>query len=77
MGGTPMTVLQIVGFPKDEAPLELLKEILRGGADAIKESGARMIGGHSVVDEEIKYGLSVTGTVQPRQGLHQRRGRGR
>ena len=65
MGGRPLTALQIVGFPKDEAPLELLREILKGGADALAEASCNMLGGHSVVDQEIKYGLSVTGAVHP------------
>ncbi len=67
MGGVPLTVMQIVGFPKDEVPLSVLRDILRGGAETIAESGAAMVGGHSVVDQEIKYGLSVTGRVDPAQ----------
>ena len=65
MGAIPLTVLQVVGFPKDEVPLDVLSEILQGGAEAIRESGAALLGGHSVIDQEVKYGLSVTGSVHP------------
>lgn len=65
MGGVPRTVLNLVGFPTGTLPLDLLGEILKGGADKIKESGAVLIGGHTWRDDEIKYGLSVTGTVHP------------
>ena len=65
MGGSPLTVLQVVGFPKSELPLSVLTEILKGGAEVIDEAGAIVVGGHSVVDQEIKYGLSVTGMVDP------------
>ncbi len=65
MGGRPVSVLNIVGFPDKELPLEILGEILRGGAERVLASGAVMAGGHSVRDSEIKYGLSVTGVVHP------------
>jgi len=63
MGGRPLTALNIVGFPDDELPLAVLNEILRGGADKTTEAGAVIVGGHSVRDAEIKYGLAVTGVV--------------
>ena len=69
MGGTPVTALNIVAFPTAKLPLEVLTEILRGGQDKVHEAGARVIGGHTVVDDEIKFGLSVTGTVDPRAML--------
>lgn len=69
MGGVPITVMNIVGFPLKEFKLDVLKEILRGGLDATKESGAVLVGGHSVEDVELKYGLSVTGTVHPAKVL--------
>ncbi len=67
MGGEPMTAMNIVGFPVGKLPLEVLTEILRGGQDAVTEAGAILVGGHSVTDEEVKYGLSVTGRVHPSQ----------
>jgi selenide,water dikinase len=65
MGGEPLTALNIVGFPTGKLPIEVLTEILRGGQDAVRESGAVLAGGHTVVDEELKYGLSVTGRAHP------------
>ena len=66
MGGVPLTALNIVCYPMQEQPKEWLVDILRGGADKIAESGAVLLGGHTVNDPEIKYGLSVTGIVHPR-----------
>lgn len=65
-GGRPLTALNIVGFPKKLDP-ELLGEILRGGAEKVIEAGAVIVGGHSVVDSEVKYGLAVTGVIDPAQ----------
>lgn len=65
MGGDPLTALCIVGFPTGKLPLDVLTEILHGGLDKVHEAGAHIIGGHTVVDEELKYGLAVTGTVHP------------
>ncbi|MBM7560739.1 selenide,water dikinase [Fusibacter tunisiensis] len=64
MGGEPTLALNIVGFPNCLSPL-ILKDILRGGADKVKEAGALLVGGHSIEDEEPKYGLSVSGIVHP------------
>lgn len=64
MGGEPKVALNIVGFPNCLDP-EILGEILRGGADKVKEAGAVLIGGHSVQDDEPKYGLSVSGFIHP------------
>ena len=69
MGGEPLTALNIVGYPVGKAPLEVLSEILRGGQDKVAEAGAVIAGGHSVVDDEVKYGLAVTGRVHPRRLL--------
>lgn len=69
MGGRPLTVMNIVGFPDKDLPLEILGEILRGGAERVAAAGAVVVGGHSVRDSEIKYGLSVTGVVHPDQIL--------
>jgi selenide,water dikinase len=63
MGGTPITAMNLVGFP-DSLDLSILKEILKGGNSKIEESGARLCGGHSIQDNEPKYGLSVTGFVE-------------
>lgn len=65
MGGEPLTALSIVGFPSGTLPIEVLTEILRGGQDKVHEAGAFVIGGHSIIDEELKYGLAVTGRVHP------------
>ncbi len=65
MGGKPLTTLNIVGFPDDKLPIEMLGEILQGGAERVIKAGAVMVGGHTVRDGEIKYGLSVTGLVHP------------
>ncbi len=65
MGGTPITVMNIVCFPSCDLAAGILPRILEGGLDKIKESGAALVGGHSVDDPEIKYGLSVTGIVHP------------
>ena len=65
MGGEPKTAMNIVCFPKGKMAMEILGEILKGGADKVKESGAVVIGGHSIIDEEIKYGMAVTGIIHP------------
>ena len=65
MGGRPVSALNIVGFPDDKLPAEILGEILRGGGEQVLAAGAVVAGGHSVRDAEIKYGLSVTGIVHP------------
>lgn len=64
MGGEPAVALNIVAFPKTLDP-SILGDILRGGADKVREAGAVLVGGHSVQDEEPKYGLCVTGFVHP------------
>ena len=65
MGGRPLTAMNIVCFPIGKMDKEILKEILRGGLEKIHEAGAVLVGGHSVDDVELKYGLSVTGLVSP------------
>lgn len=67
MGGTPLTAMNIVGFPDKDLPGEVLVEILRGGAERCGQAGAVVVGGHSVRDAEVKYGLSVTGWIDPRR----------
>jgi selenide,water dikinase len=65
MGGKPLTALNLVMFPTKKLDSSLLKEILRGGCDKVSEAGASIAGGHSVDDNEPKYGLAVTGVVHP------------
>lgn len=65
MGGTPLTVLNIVGFPIAKLDKKILAEILRGGADKVREAGAVIAGGHSIDDTDPKFGMAVTGTVHP------------
>lgn len=65
MGGKPLTVMNLVCFPADDLPKTILQEILKGGLEKTNEAGAILVGGHSVNDKEIKYGLSVTGLVHP------------
>jgi selenide,water dikinase len=65
MGAQPKTALNIVGFPDDQLELGILNEILKGGAERVMAAGAVIVGGHTVRDVEIKYGLSVTGLVDP------------
>ena len=65
MGGEPKTALNIVGFPKGKLDLDVLTDIIRGGSERVRAAGAMLIGGHSIIDEELKYGLAVTGVVHP------------
>jgi len=65
MNARPLTAMNIVGFPDNELPLSVLGEILRGAADRVALAGAVTLGGHTLRDSEIKFGLSVTGLVDP------------
>lgn len=65
MGGKPLTALNLVMFPSKKLDMGMLKEILRGGFDKVNEAGACLVGGHTVDDEEPKYGLCVNGVVHP------------
>jgi selenide,water dikinase len=67
MGGRPITVLNIVGFPIGKLPGKVLADILRGGMDKVTEAGAITLGGHSIDDPEPKFGMAVTGLVHPKQ----------
>jgi selenide,water dikinase len=69
MGGVPKTALNLVGFPHDKADLEILGQILQGGAERCKASGTVIVGGHTVRDAEIKFGLAVTGLIHPKKVL--------
>jgi len=69
MGATPVSALNLVAYPLETLGLDVLREILRGGADAVAAAGASIVGGHSIDDPEPKYGLAVTGVVDPRAFL--------
>lgn len=65
MGAKPLTALNIAAFPDKQLPLKILSEILKGGLDACREADCALMGGHTLRDEEIKYGLAVTGIARP------------
>src|SRR5262249_2410206 len=65
MGGRPLTALNICCFPAAGVPDGVLSDILRGGFDKMREAGAALLGGHTVRDPEMKYGLAVTGLIDP------------
>ncbi len=69
MGGVPKTAMNLVAFPSKDMDLSILREILKGGIDKLREAGAVLVGGHSIEDKELKYGLSVTGFVHPKKVL--------
>lgn len=72
MGGTPKLAMNLVAFPSKEMDIAILQDILKGGMDKLKEAGVILIGGHSVEDKELKYGLSVTGFVHPERVITKR-----
>ena len=65
MGGRPVTAMNVVAFPLEQLGGDVLREILRGGLEVVAEAGAALVGGHSIDDPEPKYGLAVTGVVDP------------
>jgi selenide,water dikinase len=65
MGGVPVAAMNVVAFPLEQLGADILREILRGGADVAAAAGIAVVGGHSIDDPEPKYGMSVTGTVHP------------
>ena len=69
MGGTPKTAMNLVAFPVKEMELSVLRQVIQGGLDKLAEAGVVLIGGHSIEDRELKYGLSVTGIVHPAKVL--------
>jgi len=69
MGGTPLTGMNLVAFPIKTLPSSVLKEILLGGLSKMQEAGVALVGGHTIEDPEIKYGLAVTGLVHPKKIL--------
>ena len=69
MGGKPLTALNLVGFPDQKLPVEVLADILRGAADKAAEAGIAIVGGHTIKTEEPIFGLAVVGTVHPNKVL--------
>jgi selenide,water dikinase len=67
MGGVPLAAMNVVAFPLEQLGGDVLREIMRGGADVASGAGIAIVGGHSIDDPEPKYGLAVTGTVHPEQ----------
>ncbi len=65
MGGVPKTAMNLVAFPLKDMDISILRQIIQGGLDKMKEAGVVLLGGHSVEDKELKYGLSVTGFIHP------------
>lgn len=65
MGGTPLTALQLIGWPRDKLPFDLLGEVIAGGVAVLEQAECTLVGGHSIDDAEPKYGLAVTGVVHP------------
>ncbi len=72
MGGIPKTAMNLVAFPLKQMDIEILRQIIQGGIDKMTEAGVVLVGGHSVEDEELKYGLSVTGFIHPDRVLTKR-----
>lgn len=75
MGGKPLTAMNIVCFPVKKMDISILQQILRGGLEKMREAGVILVGGHSVEDDELKYGISVTGVIHPDKVLRNRGGR--
>ncbi|MEZ0382734.1 MULTISPECIES: selenide, water dikinase SelD [Mycobacteriaceae] len=69
MGGTPVVAINLVGWPRETLPMELMSEVLRGGLAVAQQAGCPVIGGHSVDDPEPKYGMAVTGVADPKRLL--------
>ena len=72
MGGVPKTAMNLIAFPAKELPISVLRTIIEGGLDKMREAGVVLVGGHTVEDPELKYGLSVTGFIRPDRVLTKR-----
>lgn len=72
MGGKPVISLNLIGFPNQSLPLSVMEAILKGGADKASEAGVTIVGGHSITDSAPKYGLAVTGFIDPRRIITKR-----
>jgi selenide, water dikinase len=75
MGGTPVTALNIMCFPVQTMDISIMREVLTGGIEKMREAGVVLVGGHSVDDREMKYGLAVTGTIDPHKILRKENAR--
>jgi selenide,water dikinase len=75
MGGTPVVAVNLLGWPRDVLPMELVSDVLRGGLDVTRAAGCHLAGGHSVDDPEPKYGMAVTGIADPERLLRNDSGR--
>ena len=75
MGGRPISALSVIGFPIDELDDAIMESILRGGLDKMAEADCSVIGGHSINDEEVKFGFAVTGMIDPRRVVERGRAR--
>jgi selenide, water dikinase len=75
MGGKPLTALNILCFPIETMDISVMREVIKGGLDKMLEAGVVLMGGHSVNDTELKYGLAVTGTIHPKKVLRKVGGR--
>jgi selenide,water dikinase len=69
MGGKPLTALAIAGFPQDTLDLDTIRAIFQGGFDKLREAGVALLGGHTVQDQEIKFGYAITGAIDPERIL--------
>jgi selenide,water dikinase len=67
MGGTPLTALAVAAFPSSEIGQDVIRAVFTGGLDKLREAGVALLGGHTVRDQEIKFGYAVTGTIDPRR----------
>jgi selenide, water dikinase len=76
MGGTPKTAMNVVAFPAREMDISVLRAVLEGGLHTMREAGVVLVGGHTVADPELKYGLAVTGFIHPQRILRKRSLRG-
>jgi len=65
MGGDPLTALQLIGWPRDTIPFEVLQRVIEGGVDVMGDVGCVVVGGHSIDDKEPKYGFAITGVIHP------------
>ncbi|WP_018636388.1 selenide, water dikinase SelD [Parafrankia elaeagni] len=75
MGGRPLVAVNLLGWPRDKLPVDLIREVLRGGADIARLAGCHLAGGHSIDDPEPKYGMAVTGIADARRLLRNDAGR--
>ena len=73
MGAKPLTALAVVGFPIKTADPKILRDIMAGGLDTLTESGVALMGGHSVRDDEVKFGYAITGIVNPERCPQERK----